>query len=187
MTKPKKPDRRIRRTRRQLSRALYALIKEIPYSEITISKIVDEADISRATYYLHFKDKNELLIGSLNSLLADAIQTFTETQPFSENVVSDLKSLAHFTFNHVQDNKQIYKALHNDDIIAFGISHLLPPLVGLIQHHIQHVNDEEAHQLVGALYGLVLWWLNNDLQPSTEEMVNTFYEGSVSNVYSDAL
>ena len=81
MKKERKPDRRIRRTRRQLHNALYSLIQEQNYDTITVSDVVDTADISRATFYLHYKDKDELLLHSLESL--------------AETLMDDLDKMSH--------------------------------------------------------------------------------------------
>ena len=64
----RKPDRRVRRTRRQLQNALRELIQKKPYNKITKVDIVNEADISRATFYLHYNSVDELLLECFSSL-----------------------------------------------------------------------------------------------------------------------
>ena len=54
-------DRRVRRTRRQMRDALLALVMEHGYESVTIQQITDKADLSRATFYLHYKEKDERL------------------------------------------------------------------------------------------------------------------------------
>ena len=51
-------DRRVRRTRRQMRDALLALVMENGYESVTIQQITDKADLSRATFYLHYKEKD---------------------------------------------------------------------------------------------------------------------------------
>jgi AcrR family transcriptional regulator len=60
-----KIDRRKARTRQLLRDALMALIVEKGYEAISIQDIVDRANVARPTFYLHFKDKEELLFTSL--------------------------------------------------------------------------------------------------------------------------
>ncbi|MEO8397816.1 MAG: helix-turn-helix domain-containing protein, partial [Chloroflexota bacterium] len=64
----RKPDRRIERTRQLLSKALMDLIIERGYDTITIQDITDRANVSRATFYLHYKDKDELLYQSMTKI-----------------------------------------------------------------------------------------------------------------------
>lgn len=54
-------DRRVRRTKRRLKRALLALIDECGYEAITIRDLTDRADVGRSTFYSHFRSKEDLL------------------------------------------------------------------------------------------------------------------------------
>src|SRR5215471_4694864 len=57
-----KTDRRSERTRKLLQNALIDLIAERGYAAITIQAIVDRADVGRTTFYLHFRDKDDLFM-----------------------------------------------------------------------------------------------------------------------------
>jgi len=57
-----KLDRRKERTRRLLRDALMELIVEKGYEAITIQDITERANVARPTFYLHYKDKDELLL-----------------------------------------------------------------------------------------------------------------------------
>ena len=57
-------------TRSRLIRSATILIAERGYANTTISDITEHANASRATFYLHFKDKDELL----EALIADVDQ-----------------------------------------------------------------------------------------------------------------
>ena len=54
-------DRRIIRTKKALRDALTVLMKEKTFDEITVSDLTVRADINRGTFYLHYKDKYDLL------------------------------------------------------------------------------------------------------------------------------
>ena len=66
-------DRRGRRTRRQLKEALFALILEKGYDAVTIEDITGRADLGRTTFYLHYRDKEELLLEAIDSIANDLI------------------------------------------------------------------------------------------------------------------
>jgi AcrR family transcriptional regulator len=55
------PDRRQRKSRAALQQALLDLIAEKPYAEITVEDITERADVARATFYAHYRDKPTLL------------------------------------------------------------------------------------------------------------------------------
>lgn len=54
-------DPRILRSRRMLMDALATLLSRKDFEEISVQEIVDEATLNRATFYLHYADKNALL------------------------------------------------------------------------------------------------------------------------------
>ena len=63
-------DRRIKRTRDALSNALITLIKTTPLKKISIQSVVDIANVSRSTFYVHFDDIFDLYEQTINELLA---------------------------------------------------------------------------------------------------------------------
>ena len=56
-----KKQHQVSETKHRLSKALYLLITERHYDEITIYHILDKADISRRTFYRYFNDKADLM------------------------------------------------------------------------------------------------------------------------------
>ena len=88
-------DRRIKKTRDALSDALLSLLPTTPLNKITIKSIVDIANVSRSTFYVHFDDVfdlydqtvNELLAGLVNPITAD-YRLFEDGFSISSNLVS---------------------------------------------------------------------------------------------------
>lgn len=56
-----KTDRRVRKTRAQLKEGLIRLLKTKSIQEITVQELVDEVDINRSTFYLHYTDIYDML------------------------------------------------------------------------------------------------------------------------------
>ena len=55
-------DRRIVRTKRALRQALIELTEEGGFDGFTVNDLCDRADINRGTFYIHYKDVNDLLL-----------------------------------------------------------------------------------------------------------------------------
>jgi AcrR family transcriptional regulator len=62
-------DRRIQKTLSLLHEALGSLIREKPYDEIVVQEILDRANVGRSTFYMHFRDKDELLVSGIHDML----------------------------------------------------------------------------------------------------------------------
>lgn len=54
-------DPRVARTRRMLAESLAKLLAQKEFDDISVQEIADTATLNRATFYLHYQDKNALL------------------------------------------------------------------------------------------------------------------------------
>src|SRR6201998_4698913 len=54
-------DPRVLRSRQMLMQALVRLLARKEFDDISVQEIADEATLNRATFYLHYPDKNALL------------------------------------------------------------------------------------------------------------------------------
>jgi AcrR family transcriptional regulator len=74
-------DPRILRSRRMLMEALTNLLITKEFEDISVQEIADEATLNRATFYLHYQDKNALLQAMTETRFRELIErraiTFT--------------------------------------------------------------------------------------------------------------
>jgi AcrR family transcriptional regulator len=75
-------DPRILRSRRMLMDSLERLLKKQEFEDISVQEIADDATLNRATFYLHYPDKNALLQAMTGVRFRDLIErrgiTFTD-------------------------------------------------------------------------------------------------------------
>ena len=62
-------DRRVQKTQSLLREALGSLIREKAYDAISVKEILDRANVGRSTFYMHFRDKDELLLSAIRDIL----------------------------------------------------------------------------------------------------------------------
>ncbi len=67
-------DPRILRSRRMLMEALARLLIKREFEDISVQEIADEATLNRATFYLHYPDKNALLQAMTDARFRDLIE-----------------------------------------------------------------------------------------------------------------
>ena len=176
-------DRRVLRTRKLLREALMALIMEEGYDAISIQDITDKANLGRATFYLHFKDKDELLAEVMQEFLAefiDQVPQFTQTQWRLEDTKAIIK-----LFDFAAQHYDLYRIL----IIGSGgitaSRQLQNTIANNIKVCIQNEIDELGAQPViptefianhyaGSLLATIYWWLDQDLPYTVEEMAAMF-------------
>lgn len=66
-------DRRVLRTKRLLRSVLGELIEEKGLDGITVSDLTERAGINRGTFYLHYKDKNDLIHNLEDEILSEVL------------------------------------------------------------------------------------------------------------------
>ena len=81
-------DRRQRKTREAIFKAFCELLSRKDYNHITVSEIIERADVGRATFYSHFETRDFLLkdlCGELFCHIFDSINGETHNHIFSCN------------------------------------------------------------------------------------------------------
>jgi AcrR family transcriptional regulator len=173
-----KLDRRVQRTRAQLRDALIALILERGYDDLTIQDITDKADLRRATFYLHYKDKQELLLTVLSESFDEVVQQMTPLLQ-SDALAGKTKVEAFLVmFKHAEQNALLYKRILNSQsgvivsnlIREYLAALLLTALNAIPSKQISVPPQVLANFMAGAELEMVAWWLNHDMPYSPEQM-----------------
>ena len=196
MPKKTKTDRRVQRTRQALRSALLELIKEKGYDSISVEEITQHANLGRATFYLHYKDKEDLLVDEFNIIVNERARIisdipFSDWLPALENPDQATENKPAppllMAFQHVANHADLYRILlqnENSDrtlerirkIIAQSITEFMQtkvendPIPILFEVPI----DLLAAYFSGALLSCVDWWLEQGKSFSPEEMTRMF-------------
>jgi len=107
-------DRRVRRTRANLQRALLELVAEQDLSQISIADVVDRADVSRSTFYDHYHDVDELAEAACTSMIDDLIASLTAIDPAPakpSDPRQDPNPAVTAFFTHFNEHARLYRSL----------------------------------------------------------------------------
>lgn len=191
--KPKKVDRRIQRTRNLLRDALMHLIIEKGYDEITIQHITDEANVARTTFYLHFKDKDDLLFQTMRDMYEDlyAQSSFAEMSTHPPQLVEEECDAT--DFEHVADLAEFYKVMLGERGSAAFLMRVREFLAkGVMEDTFSKAtNDEQAnlpvefvaYAVAGARIATIKWWLDHDMPYSPQRMAYMMDQLFVHGIY----
>jgi AcrR family transcriptional regulator len=166
---PPKQDRRIVRTRTALREALIALIQEKGFEAISIHEIADRANVNRATFYLHYRDKEDLLTRSMQEVYEDLAYQSARIDERSGYYQGD-----EVVFNHVRDYIGFYKVMlgskgvasYTNNMIAFIAKMSIAPLQSLEMIQQGKPNSDlvaTAYFYAGAVMGFIKWWVEHDM------------------------
>lgn len=103
----KKTDRRVRKTKSQLRMGLARLLREKNIGEITVKELVDEVDINRSTFYLHYSDINDLLREIEDSIMEEMERAIREHPLREESTLDFIEDI----FQVLEQNRDVARAL----------------------------------------------------------------------------
>ena len=192
--KVKKPDRRTSRTRKHLKEALLALTLEKGYEALTVEAITQKADLSRTTFYLHYRDKEELLLECVDEMVNDLIQQITQMPATAwgrEGLGSSSFDLSNnpvmLIFEHAAEHASLYRVT----LRVEGANQALDRLLGTISNTAAATLQDIAaqggvqlppqvplevfsHYFASSLLGMITWWLEKDMPYPPAQMASIF-------------
>src|SRR5258708_24940011 len=133
--------RRVARTRRALHEALIRLIKRKGYDALTVQEIIDEADIGRATFYAHYRGKDDLLRGGFERLRGELKAARREAREGERDRPLTF-SLA--MFEHACAYPDVYRAMLGGQGSMIAVNEIRHVLAELANKDLPEVRDEVA-------------------------------------------
>src|SRR3990170_1148770 len=177
---PRAKDRRVERTQQLIRGALRSLIEEKGFEALTVQQIIDRADVGRATFYAHFDNKDDLLASGFDdlraSLKARQRDAFSRGRTTEERVFAFSQEM----FAHVNEYRDVFRSMVGKQSGATVQRLLHKLLVDLVRDDVKGtvaraaggaVPTEALVQFIGgALFGLLMWWLDGKMRLSVTEI-----------------
>ena len=179
-----KLDPRVVRTRQLLRDALVSLIAEKGFDALTVQDIADRATLNRATFYLHYQDKHDLLVKSLHDAIDELIADIGTLNENGQLIFEGPQRPIKRVFEHVAQHTRFYQVMMG----AEGV----PAFVAGVRDHIAEITlnwltmlqpapekstvplEIVANSLSWSLLGVLIWWLEHDMPYSPEYMAEQF-------------
>lgn len=180
-------DRRVQKTQALLRAALVSLIREKNYDSIAVKEILDRANVGRSTFYMHFRDKDELLVSGIHDMLRSVHVTGL---PSTAARHDKLTSFSLPIFEYHDQHRHTGKDKMGTKGRAIVHEHLRRVLTGLIAEEIGKEDRRPRKtgrrlppallvQYVASTFILVLnWWLESR-SPLRPNEVNDLFRSLV--------
>ena len=173
-------DARIRRTRDRLGEALVKLIQEQPFDTITVQSVLGRARVGRSTFYVHFRDKDDLFLSEVDEFF-EGMATLLARRGDTSTRVAPVREL----FAHVAEVQEFYRALVRSgkihDVLELGQAHFARGIEVRLADRPGTRGDAAserkatANLLAGALLSLLSWWVAHDRPATPERMDELFH------------
>ncbi|AEI39824.1 TetR/AcrR family transcriptional regulator [Paenibacillus mucilaginosus] len=180
---PIKEDRRVRKTRRAILDALLSLTREQGLHAVTVGGITDRADINRATFYAHYRDKQDLIEQAVSEVLSEWGTVEEHRWAGSGSEVDFDRLLPIFThmFEKIGKHAEFYRIMLGPGGYPGFSENLRDVMCRLIRHsHHRVLELKRARPLVdpdiylsyvtSAQLGVIIHWLHQETPHSPEYM-----------------
>lgn len=161
------------RSQTMIKKAFIELLKEKPANKITVTDIINKADISRGTFYLHFQDTLDLLDSFQRDFFNQLIVFINKN---NENLLVDkIDLLLQKTLKILKDDIETYRILANKDFTFTFYKDIKDVLLNELMKG-YNVDDETKRSLNIYVSGFTLLlreWLENPEIESMEELTKT--------------
>ena len=100
-------DRRVKKTKKQLRLALMHLMTQKSAKSISVRELAEQADINRSTFYIHYKDVNDLLL-HLEDEMAERLSELCRRHDPRDSMTGDYPFLTDL-YAFIQENADLCK------------------------------------------------------------------------------
>ena len=188
-----KQDPRVVKTQTNLRRALVYLMQHEKLENISVQKITKTANITRGTFYLHYRDKQDFVEAAMNGIIDQLFEHVLEKGTPRE--VTDGKILQTMsvseTFSYIEKNADVFTVLLSCQQNRYFYQQLYNRLTEVITNYAKGLGTDleeidvplriQVDFITSALLGLIIRWLDGGLiytprymTSSLEKMLNNF-------------
>ncbi|KJS08490.1 MAG: hypothetical protein VR73_05315 [Gammaproteobacteria bacterium BRH_c0] len=175
---------RTNKARDALRQAMIELLVEKPYGDIRVQDIAQRAGISRSSFYVYFRDKDDLLISGFEEIGVtsyDDLFEVNDNDPYYPNFAIVL-------FRGSEQQKDMSRALLNLESSNPASLHMRNMLVIKTREWLKSINpklpesdlESTVHYLASALQGLLTWWVSNNFPYPADTISQHFNRLAVS-------
>lgn len=182
--KQRKPNRQVLRTQKLLQEALIDLVQEQDFDSLKIQDITDRADLGRATFYIHYKDKEDLL-----TAVVDQFRQDLEEQFLKSDFADRFNGLLH-TLHSAAEKPELFRVVFTHHRTVERIRSFI---INQISSDMEAVNRQlgvksgpdvlaKAHIMAGSIIGVFSYWMNHQDELSAEELAHLFQQFALRNI-----
>lgn len=154
-------DERVARSTRAVRTALSQLLHEGPFATITVQQILDRAGVARATFYKHYRSKDEVLAASFEAML-DSLTAQMHAAPDGHTRLLPVREL----LDHIASAGPVVASLRASDRLERLWDEATPIFAARLEPHLTPLPGSApdavaltARVIGGALVELVRWSL----------------------------
>jgi AcrR family transcriptional regulator len=177
--RPETQDRRVRKTKASLHDALIGLAREKPYPSIAVKEILHRANVGRSTFYMHFRDKDDLLESGIQEILGSI-----QHRPCTGNALDRLVAFSLPLLQHIDEHRRAAGPKMKREGRVIMHEHMRHVLTALIADELARTSPAGPNtqipadliaRHVASTFVLVLNWWVESAPALTPQDVHTYF------------
>ena len=147
-----------------ITKALFTLMKNKKYDDISITEITNKAGVGRVSFYRNFNSKENII----KKWIKDTTDNFLKSSDINFKKDST-KAFFIKLFNHLEKYKEEALLINKANLI-----HLLKAEFEnrLLATHEKEYNNYKSYFIAGGVFNVYYFWLTNECKESPEELAD---------------
>ena len=176
-------ERRKQKTRNDLKRATEELLIADGYDALNIQRVTDQADLARATFYLHFGNVEEAVWAVLGDYFDRLVQTMWQNDEPDLAKRRFIKWVRLFEF--VEENRLLMAVVLGENGHIKLVQRMLTFMSDMLESDLKSGRvartttapiSFEAQFYAGAVLNIIMWWLRTDSDYTPKQLADMLQE-----------
>ncbi|WP_430460081.1 TetR/AcrR family transcriptional regulator [Thalassolituus sp. LLYu03] len=172
----KETDKRVERSRRLLMSTLLELMAETPYAKISVAHICERSGVARPTFYLHYRSKDDLLKGYIESMF---MQFYEQVDDYLTKSTNADPIIAEIMFRQWSEHAHDAKLLVEADVEGLILSEFKRYVGRIMERYITAHNlpikdtglmNYVVDFIAGASFMVIMRWIREGFQVDAQRM-----------------
>lgn len=160
------------RVKKSITAAFLKLLEEKSISEISISEIIKNAGVARASFYRNYATKENVII----TLISDILDEFRKTLPDNDE--------SFYSYENIRTGFEFFERYQKQvlDLHRFGYGSLLLDMLNQFHEEIAgtmpctSIERYKLYIYIGSLYNTAMIWLRNGKKEELSEITDLFWQ-----------
>lgn len=160
------------RTQEAIKKALLELMSEKSFDSMTIQDIADRANINRATIYLHYLDKYDLLDKIIEEHVTN-MANLCELEPELDWIESTVLCMEYLERNYLFFSTMLASegaTYFRNRFVQHNVEEFKKDVDVKVGKNLGQNEDIIAEFVANAYVGIVEWWIRNEMPYPPKEM-----------------
>lgn len=148
--------------------ALFKLMHQYEYEKISVTDLVNKAGVGRATFYRHFKTKEDVIVYYFNHMKNE----YLSSQRYYPRCREDHIEIVINTFKMFKQQKDILLLLHKAHLDQIYFEYLNKNFITMFENTFPGKSKYEPLIYSGMLFNVSIAWLEEDCKTDPNEIAN---------------